>query len=150
MAGTIVRGWILLCGPASSLLSHIVTPLRYDRDGGACISRGSVCHQISQTNVNLSGCFLCVHLIIRYAKFTYSKQTLFNIHINYLRTNIALGHVHTNAADACEATPPPPPGTIRPSSLFPLPEYSLVIQNVKPTMRDIKIWLQGAETALRH
>lgn len=54
-------------------------------------------------------------------------------------------HVYTNVSDAYKATPSPTLDNRL--SLF--PKRSLVVKGVKPTMRTLKVWLEGADPAFQ-
>ena len=73
--------------------------------------------------------------------------------INLIFTNSrgekTLDHVYTNLADAYKAAPLPHLGHSDHLSLFLLPKYSALIKRVKPTVRTVKVWPEGADLALQ-
>ena len=60
-----------------------------------------------------------------------------------------LDHVYTNMAGAYKAVPLPHLGQSDHLSLFLLPKYTPLIRRVKPTVRTVKVWPEGADTALQ-
>lgn len=66
------------------------------------------------------------------------------------RGHKTLDHVYTNVSDAYKVTPLPHLGQSDHLSLFLLPKYTPVIKRVKPTIRTVKIWLEGADSTLQH
>uniref|UniRef100_A0A3B4TE14 Reverse transcriptase domain-containing protein n=1 Tax=Seriola dumerili TaxID=41447 RepID=A0A3B4TE14_SERDU len=60
-----------------------------------------------------------------------------------------LDHVYTNMADAYKAVPLPHLGQSDHLSLFLLPKYSPLIKRVKPQVRIVKVWPEGADLALQ-
>lgn len=60
-----------------------------------------------------------------------------------------LDHVYTNMADAYKAVPLPHLGQSDHLSLFLIPKYSPLIKRVKPTVRTVKVWPEGADSELQ-
>ena len=65
------------------------------------------------------------------------------------RGDRTLDQVYTNMADAYKAVPLPHLGQSDHLSLFLLPKYSALIKRVKPTVRTVKVWPEGADSALQ-
>ncbi|KAM8863327.1 uncharacterized protein AB9W97_018228 [Spinachia spinachia] len=65
------------------------------------------------------------------------------------RGDKTLDHVYTNMADAYKADPLPHLGQSDHLSLFLLPKYT-PLKRVKPTVRTVKVWPEGADSALQH
>lgn len=55
--------------------------------------------------------------------------------------------VYTNMSDSYKAAPLPYLGHSDHLSLFLLPKYSALIKHVKPTVRTVKVWPEGADPA---
>ena len=65
------------------------------------------------------------------------------------RGDKTLDKVYTNMADAYKAAPLPHLGQSDHLSLFLLPKYTPLIKRVKPTVRTVKVWPEGADSALQ-
>src|SRR4029434_4710065 len=79
------------------------------------------------------------------------NTTKFHQHVSCpTRGDKTLDHVHTNMADAYKAVPLPHLGQSDHLSLFLLPKYTPLIKRVTPTVRTVKVWPEGADSALQH
>ena len=65
------------------------------------------------------------------------------------RGDKTLDHVYTNMAGAYRAVPLPHLGQSDHLSLFLLPKYLPLIKRVKPSVRTVKVWPEGADSALQ-
>lgn len=66
------------------------------------------------------------------------------------RGDKTLDHVYTNMAEAYKAIPLPHLGQSDHLSLFLLPKYTPLIKRVKPSVRTVKVWPEGADSVLQH
>ena len=60
-----------------------------------------------------------------------------------------MDHVYTNMADAYKAAPLPYLAQSDHLSLFLPPKYTPLIKRVKPTVRTVEVWPEGADAALQ-
>ncbi|KAK0154408.1 hypothetical protein N1851_003517 [Merluccius polli] len=61
-----------------------------------------------------------------------------------------LDHVYSNMTNAYKAIPLPHLGQSDHLSWFSLPKYTPLIKRVKPTVRTVKVWPEGADSALQY